>query len=172
MIGNASPLWLLATVSGLAGTAAASCEPELAFHPPKYRDGDLRSAFARIKGQIESAFSAGEYNDTSVSVEIASSTDTLFSYHHTASVRPPGGGAPRVDGSTAYRVASTTKLFTALGIFQQEKAGKLRLDDPVSEYVTGLPGGDVDWKHVTVRRLIAHLSGIRNDCEFYAAPAE
>ena len=172
MIGNASPLWLLATVSGLAGTAAASCEPELAFHPPKYRDGDLRSAFARIKGQIESAFSAGEYNDTSVSVEIASSTDTLFSYHHTASVRPPGGGAPRVDGSTAYRVASTTKLFTALGIFQQEKAGRLRLDDPVSEYVAGLPGGDVDWKHVTVRRLIAHLSGIRNDCEFYAAPAE
>src|SRR5689334_8687483 len=37
--------------------------------------------------------------------------------------------------ATLYRIASVSKLFTATAIMQLRDAGKLRLDDPVAQYL-------------------------------------
>jgi D-alanyl-D-alanine carboxypeptidase len=57
--------------------------------------------------------------------------------------------------ATLYRIASVSKLFTSTAIMQLRDAGKLRLDDPVSQY---LPWFRI--KPITIRHLITHTSGL------------
>ena len=64
--------------------------------------------------------------------------------------------------STLYRIASHSKLFTAISIMQLRDEGKLRLDDPVKDH---LPEFSIAIKHpnarpVTIRGLLTHSSGI------------
>ncbi len=64
--------------------------------------------------------------------------------------------------STMYSICSISKLFTSIGVMQQRDAGKLRLDDPVSEI---LPWYDVAQAHpggppVRVEGILTHSSGL------------
>jgi D-alanyl-D-alanine carboxypeptidase len=68
----------------------------------------------------------------------------------------------RATSSTLYRIGSISKLFTATAIMQLRDAGKLRLDDPVSEY---LPWFQIKRVHpddppITIRHLLTHTSGM------------
>ena len=60
---------------------------------------------------------------------------------------------------TIYQLASVTKQFTATGVMLLVEEGKVRLSDPVSKYVTGLPAG---WSNITVRHLLSMTSGIKD----------
>ncbi len=61
--------------------------------------------------------------------------------------------APRAN--THFRAASNTKTMTAVVIVQLAQEGKLRLDDPVSKYVSGVSNGD----NVTIAELLRMRSG-------------
>ncbi|MFK0219502.1 serine hydrolase domain-containing protein [Streptomyces vinaceus] len=54
------------------------------------------------------------------------------------------------------RIGSVTKTFTVTGVLQLVDQGKVGLDDPVSRYVSGVPGGDA----ITVRQLADMRSGL------------
>ncbi len=70
-----------------------------------------------------------------------------------ASARP-------VEADTRFRIASMTKAFTALTLFDLAGEGKLRLDDPVATY---LPES-ADWiGGVTVTDLVHHMAGFVTD---------
>ncbi|WP_326653704.1 MULTISPECIES: serine hydrolase domain-containing protein [unclassified Streptomyces] len=56
------------------------------------------------------------------------------------------------------RIGSVTKTFTVTGVLQLVDRGKVGLDDPISQYVSGVPGGDV----ITVRQLAEMRSGLFN----------
>ena len=61
--------------------------------------------------------------------------------------------------TTMYDLASITKVVattTAIMLLYDEK--KIRLDDPVSKYLTGFRGGGRD--RVTIRHLLTHRSGL------------
>ena len=68
----------------------------------------------------------------------------------------------RITPKTQFRIASQSKVFTALAIMQLRDEGKLRLDDSLSEHL--------DWAHVknsdnkeadvTIRQLLTHTSGL------------
>lgn len=58
---------------------------------------------------------------------------------------------------TRYRVGSIGKQFTAAAILQLSDANKLGLDDPISQYLPGLPAS---WGPATIRQLLSHTSGI------------
>lgn len=60
---------------------------------------------------------------------------------------------------TAYDVGSVGKLFTQIAVFQLADAGKLKLDDPIANYLHNYPDPEVADK-VTVRQLLLHKSGI------------
>jgi CubicO group peptidase (beta-lactamase class C family) len=62
-----------------------------------------------------------------------------------------------VTPTTLFHVASVTKSFTAVGIMKLVEAGKLKLDDPISTYLDGLPES---WRGVTVGQLLSHTSGL------------
>lgn len=140
--------------------AYSSCEPEISYPAPIYNLNTLKSTFQEIDSSLNKLIEAGDYNGSSFSLEISSSSQTLYTkYHFDKSL----GGSP-INGSSAYRIASNTKLFTALGILKQEAAGKLGLDDEVTKYIPGLLNDTrITWKSITIRSLLAHLSGLPNN---------
>jgi CubicO group peptidase (beta-lactamase class C family) len=149
------------------GLSAAKCyEPLLAFPPPEYdvEHPILRTAFDHLRALLTIAVDAPEHDRNSFSVEITSSKRSLWSHHHTARERNASRpDIPTVNGDALYRIASVTKAFTVLGIFQQHVVGNLSLDDPVDKFFEGLRAeqkGNIPWKDITLRSLASQLSGI------------
>ena len=67
---------------------------------------------------------------------------------------------------SVFRIASMTKSFTALAILQLRDAGKLRLDDPVQQYVPALKHLTYltqDAPPITIRHLLTHAAGFPED---------
>ncbi|SEE27244.1 D-alanyl-D-alanine carboxypeptidase [Streptomyces sp. 2224.1] len=61
------------------------------------------------------------------------------------------------------RVGSNTKVFTAVVVLQLVGEGKVGLDATVDTYLPGLVRGDgIDGRHLTVRQLLQHTSGLPN----------
>lgn len=58
-----------------------------------------------------------------------------------------------------YRIASISKLFTAISIMQLVEAEKINLDDSASKYLPWLKGKN----KITLRQLLTHSSGINRD---------
>jgi CubicO group peptidase (beta-lactamase class C family) len=74
--------------------------------------------------------------------------------------------ARRPDADTLFRVASITKLFTAVAILQLRDRGLLRLDDPLVAHLpefaeVSSPFGPIE--DVTIRRLLTHESGLQGE---------
>lgn len=65
-----------------------------------------------------------------------------------------------VTPQTAFGLASVTKTFTALALLSLVEKGKLKLDDPLSKHLTGLPTA---WKKLTLRQLASMTAGVPND---------
>jgi CubicO group peptidase (beta-lactamase class C family) len=67
--------------------------------------------------------------------------------------------------TTTFRMASHSKLFTAIAIMQLREEGKLRLDDPVAKHLTWFkakPAGDDDGP-ITIEQLLSHSSGLQRE---------
>ena len=64
---------------------------------------------------------------------------------------------------TRFRIASITKTFTATAILQLRDAGKLKLDDPVSQYLDWFDLRCNDAPPITIRHLLMHVSGLPRD---------
>ncbi len=67
--------------------------------------------------------------------------------------------------ATKFRMASHSKLFTAIAIMQLREEGKLQLDDPVSKYLPWFkakPAGDDDGP-ITIEQLLSHSSGMQRE---------
>jgi len=62
-------------------------------------------------------------------------------------------------GETVYRIGSLTKQFTAAAVMQLVEAGKIGLDDPITDYLPDYPTQGYD---VTIRHLLQHTSGIKS----------
>jgi CubicO group peptidase (beta-lactamase class C family) len=63
-----------------------------------------------------------------------------------------------------FRIASHSKMFTAVAILQLCEAQKLSLDDHVSQYVPWLnEHNDSRWQSVTIRQLLSHSAGVIRD---------
>lgn len=64
---------------------------------------------------------------------------------------------------TRFRIASISKTFTATGILQLRDAGKLRLDDPASQYLDWFDLRYGKAPEITIRNLLTHTSGLPRD---------
>jgi D-alanyl-D-alanine carboxypeptidase len=67
--------------------------------------------------------------------------------------------------TTKFRMASNSKLFTAIAIMQLREEGKLGLDDPVVKYLPWFkakPAGEDDGP-ITIEQLLSHSSGLQRE---------
>lgn len=64
-----------------------------------------------------------------------------------------------------FRIASMSKMFTAVSIMQLQEKEQLRLDDKVSEYLAWFKGkrGKMDLSNITIRQLLSHNAGLFRD---------
>ncbi|MEV7358396.1 serine hydrolase domain-containing protein [Kitasatospora sp. NPDC091276] len=70
-----------------------------------------------------------------------------------------------VDGQV--RAGSNTKAFTATVVLQLVDEGKVALDAPVEQYLPNLVRGEgIDGRHITVRQLLQHTSGLPDYVDF------
>jgi CubicO group peptidase (beta-lactamase class C family) len=69
--------------------------------------------------------------------------------------------------STKFQLASITKQFTAASILLLEEHGKLKIDDPIKQYLPDTPAA---WDKITIFNLLTHTAGIANlsDLESFA----
>lgn len=72
----------------------------------------------------------------------------------------------KATNKTIYRIGSTTKLFTAMGVMQLVESGKIDLDAPIQTYIPELKIKSRFEKPgiITTRNLLTHHSGL--PCEF------
>ena len=63
---------------------------------------------------------------------------------------------------TAYLWFSMTKILTATAALQLAENGRMRLDDPVAEYLPEFPTPRSGWPIVQVKHLLNHSSGLVN----------
>ncbi|WP_329791325.1 serine hydrolase domain-containing protein [Lentzea sp. DG1S-22] len=66
------------------------------------------------------------------------------------------------------RIASTTKMFTAVAVLQLAGEGKLSLDDAVEKHLPGVvrgtgDGAAIDGRNITIRQLLNHTSGMTRE---------
>jgi CubicO group peptidase (beta-lactamase class C family) len=59
-------------------------------------------------------------------------------------------------------IASGTKPFTAFAVLKLVDDGKVKLDEPVINYIPELTLEDERWQQVTIRHLLSHKSGLPN----------
>ena len=78
-----------------------------------------------------------------------------FGYADVASKKP-------VVPNSIFRIASHSKLFTAIAIMQLRDKGKLRLEDPVKKHLSWFDIQDAypDDPQITIRHLLTHTSGL------------
>ncbi|MFF7178558.1 serine hydrolase [Streptomyces sp. NPDC008121] len=77
------------------------------------------------------------------------------SYVRASGVADTATGEPMTT-DTHIRIGSETKTFTVTALLELVDDGRLRLDDPVSTYIRGVPNGD----HITLRHLAEMRSGL------------
>lgn len=65
---------------------------------------------------------------------------------------------------TGYRIASFSKIFTAIAILQLAEQGKLQLDERARQYLPWLASShDERTEQITIRQLLTHTSGLDRD---------
>jgi CubicO group peptidase (beta-lactamase class C family) len=86
---------------------------------------------------------------------------TAFGFANPQSQKP-------AEPDTLYSICSISKLFTSVAVLQLRDAGKLRLDDPVSEHLPWYNLKDVhaDDGPITIRSLLTHSSGLPRESDY------
>lgn len=156
-------LVLTLVLSFFPSRVVSNCyEPTPAFPPPSWTAASgIRPAFDRIEARLHDL--KKKYNTSSYSIEITSSSETLWNSHHTATIlnetRP---GDRNVSGRSQYRIASITKTFTTLALLQLASDNRVSLDDPILKYIPELNSSahDLPWKDTSLRILASQLSGL------------
>ena len=65
-----------------------------------------------------------------------------------------------VTDDTKFEIASMTKQFTDAAILLLAEEGKVGLDDPIDRFLPDVPPS---WKPITIRQLMNHTAGVRDD---------
>jgi CubicO group peptidase (beta-lactamase class C family) len=99
--------------------------------------------------------------DKAVRVEVANGfSGSVLVVRGNASLLDKGYGAVRgvsISPKSRFWIASVGKQFTSAAILRCRDAGWLTLDDPISRF---FPTAPVDKRAITIRQLLAHLSGL------------
>jgi CubicO group peptidase (beta-lactamase class C family) len=66
----------------------------------------------------------------------------------------------RIDNSTAYRIGSMSKQFTAALVLKQVDRGRLSLNDTIGRYLTGLKP---EWNGATIEQILNHTAALPRD---------
>jgi len=96
-------------------------------------------------------------------VSVAVSRDGVLLHAVAFGARAPGEPVDPATSSDRFRIASISKVITAIVVLQLVDRGDLSLDQPVGQLladITGIAPGDAAIPAITVRQLLSHTSGL------------
>ncbi|MEP6732734.1 MAG: serine hydrolase domain-containing protein [bacterium] len=115
---------------------------------------DRGALVARIDSLIREHLTNGPASSAAVAVVRGADTIVMRGYGLADRTTNRAAGP-----TTVYEIGSITKQFTSSAIMRLVEQGKIRLDDDLSKYVPTFP---LQGKHVTIRQLLNHTSGIHS----------
>ncbi len=146
--------------------ARDTLNPSGAEHPPaKFFDADRRERFLNACPQLEALFNDYAASGHMPSVSYGVIVDSELIFTHAIGTRIAGRDR-RPDADSVYRIASMTKSFTAAAVLHLRDAGRLRLEDPVAQYVSELASvvyPTTDSPPMTIRDLLTMSAGWPQD---------
>lgn len=85
-----------------------------------------------------------------------------FNFVDLEHAKADNSASAEVKADSIFRIASHSKLFTAIAIMQLRDAGKLRLDDAVSKYLPwfNIQNSYQDAPTITIRQILMHTTGL------------
>jgi CubicO group peptidase (beta-lactamase class C family) len=150
----------IAIVAVTVGLAASDAYP-----PPRFTDpgrvAKLESAFP----EIDRIFRAYATEQKVPGMIWGVVIDGRLAHVASTGVRERATNTP-ITPTTAFRIASMTKSFTALAIMKLRDDGKLSLDDPVSKWIPEFAKMELptrDSATLRVRNLMSHSGGFPED---------
>ena len=160
-----------------AGTVASTAVPSTATDPSTWAafdealsrrllgSGDFAAGVAvAMHGEIIHTASYGHRVPPPLPVVApADSPDAAAPTSATTSTTSPAAPPEPIEAGDRFRIASISKVITAIVVLQLVEAGQLGLDDPVGTRLAGLAGAavaDPNVASITVRQLLAHTSGL------------
>ena len=96
---------------------------------------------------------------------VTNNTITFQKYYGMATLEAP----KKVDAKSMFRIYSTTKLMSNVGLFQLIEQRKVSLEDKISKYIDNVPA---EWQNVKVKNLVSHSSGLPDWIRFSDIPAD
>jgi CubicO group peptidase (beta-lactamase class C family) len=143
--------WLALTCISLVGSAALAAGQGAA--PRMVTRGDV----ARMQQSIQQLVSQGHFMG---SVLVAQGDRVLLDRGYgSANIELRVADSP----ATKYRLGSVSKQFTAACILLLQERGKLKITDPVKNYLADAPPA---WDAITIFDLLTHTSGIPSYSDF------
>ncbi|KAG9309359.1 beta-lactamase/transpeptidase-like protein [Chiua virens] len=131
----------------------------LATKPPFGTNIHLQNAFRQLDSALQHSFDQGGIE--SLSVAVVGSEGPLYEVF-LGKRQANESEDTTVDQHSIYRLASISKLFTALETLILRDRGVLRLDDPVSSVCPELQYNKY-YAPITFRSLMSHMSGLGRD---------
>ena len=134
------------------------------FKPAQFADENRKAKLQAAMPLVDSLYSAYAAKNHFPAYAFAVVVDGELLY------KKAGGWANLEDkipanDETMFRIASMSKSFTTMAILQLRDAGKLKLDDPVDQYIPAMKGQALtkDGAVITIRHLMSHQAGFPED---------
>lgn len=135
-----------ATMTATVADAAITSQSEVALEP---FNPDLA---AQLQGILNATVADGYIPGAVVAVNIPGQEPWIGA----SGFADPGQGRP-MEPTTRFRIASISKIFTAVVVLQLVEEGRIDLDAPIA---TWLPDLVLPGETITVRQLLNHTSGL------------
>ena len=130
---------------------------------PIAADPGVRSAITLLEAWLESQLAYRGWPGLSIGLLHDQELIWARGFGHASLVR-----SEPATPETLYRIASITKLFTSTAIMQLRDAGKLRLDDPLTQHLPWFTIGQdyPDAPPITLQHLLTHTAGLPRELGF------
>ncbi|MBV9987180.1 MAG: beta-lactamase family protein [Chitinophagaceae bacterium] len=150
--------------SALLSTASAQQNPNANYQPPKFTETDRARKLAPYFPIVEKIYREYAEKNHFPGYAFGIVLDGKLVYSGSGGYADIEKKIPATT-SSMFRIASMSKSFTAMAILKLRDEGKLRLDDPVSQYIPEMKAQKLttDAPEITVRNLLTHSAGFPED---------
>ena len=134
----------------------AQCAPQCA--PPPPPPASIAEAWGRVDADLAARLLNGGATSASVTVSVGGNV-----VHSAAYGKRLGWTDEPAEPSDRFRIASISKVVTAIVVLQLVETGHLGLDQAVGGSIAqglGVTPVDVRFNAITVRQLLSHTSGL------------
>ncbi len=134
----------------------AQCAPQCA--PPPPPPASISEAWGRFDGDLSARLLGGGATSASVTVSLGGEV-----VHSTAYGKRLGWTDEPAEPGDRFRIASISKVVTAIVVLQLVESGQLGLDQAVGGAIAqglGVAPIDARFNEITVRQLLSHTSGL------------